>query len=238
LQLDKRNSVEIRRSVAKQTAVSCLLLFVHIIIFFTSAGHIDVPRAWAFFGITFVHSIVSIAVVHKLNPELIEQRLKVRRKGSKLWDEVLMRVINLTAICVAPAVAGFDVGRFHWAQLSIYYVAVGVVLYILSSALMNWAMVVNPYFEQTVRIQEERGHKMITTGPYKIVRHPGYLAGVLWILTVPLIIGSVLAFVPAGIYVLLTIIRTSLEDRTLNRELSGYSEYAKKVKYRLFPGIW
>jgi len=108
----------------------------------------------------------------------------------------------------------------------------------VSSILLNWAMIVNPHFEPTVRIQKDRGHKVITSGPYNIVRHPGYLAGILFILSIPLMIGSVFTFIPAGIYVFLVTVRTWLEDKTLQEELDGYSEYAERIKYRLFPGIW
>ncbi|MFQ6075512.1 MAG: methyltransferase family protein [Candidatus Bathyarchaeia archaeon] len=214
--MDKRNNKDLRRSVIKQIIVSCLMLFVQIIIFLISAGRINIPRAWVFFGVTFVYLLVSIAVLYKFNPELIKQRLKTKRHGSKLWDEVLMRAINLMVICVVPAIAGLDVGRFHWSNLSIYYAVVGLVLYIFSSVLINWAMIVNPHFEPTVRIQRDRDHQVITTGPYKTIRHPGYLAGILWTLSIPLIIGSVFAFIPAGIYALLTIIRTSLERSIKN----------------------
>jgi protein-S-isoprenylcysteine O-methyltransferase Ste14 len=214
------------------------MLTIEIIVFFVSAGHISIPRAWAFFGVTFLYLIVSNIILYRFNPELLNQRLKRRREGSKLWDEVLMRVNNLVVLLVVPATAGLDIGRFHWSSLSIHYAVVGFVLYISGSVLINWAVIVNPYFEQTLRIQKDRGHHVVTTGPYKFVRHPGYLGGILWTLSIPLIIGSLFAVIPVAIYVLLTIIRTSLEDRTLNKELNGYSEYAKRVKYKLFPEIW
>jgi protein-S-isoprenylcysteine O-methyltransferase Ste14 len=137
-----------------------------------------------------------------------------------------------------PVVAGLDVGRFHWSNLDFAFVFPGVVLLILSTFLLNWAMAVNPFFEPTVRIQKDRDHKVIANGPYNIVRHPGYLAGLAYIFSAPLIIGSVFAFVPAGVYMILVLVRTSLEDRTLCEELIGYTEYSKKVRYRLFPWIW
>jgi protein-S-isoprenylcysteine O-methyltransferase Ste14 len=99
-------------------------------------------------------------------------------------------------------------------------------------------MWINPFFEPTVRIQKDRGHTVISGGPYKIVRHPGYLGGILYTLSAPLIIGSLYTFIPVAIYVLLIMLRTLLEDRTLQRELEGYSEYTKQTKYRLFPWIW
>lgn len=149
-----------------------------------------------------------------------------------------MRVSNLTVLVAIPTVAGLDIGRFQWSVLDVQFAVLGSIFFIASTILINWAMATNPYFEQTVRIQKDRGHKVISSGPYKIVRHPGYLAGVLYALSVPLIIGSVFTFIPVGTYIVLFIIRTSLEDGTLQKELDGYSEYAKQVKHKLFPGIW
>ncbi|MCK5593262.1 isoprenylcysteine carboxylmethyltransferase family protein, partial [Candidatus Bathyarchaeota archaeon] len=151
---------------------------------------------------------------------------------------ILMRVSNLMVLIAVPAVAGWDIGRFQSPGLDVPFAAVGFVLFIVSTILLNWAMIVNPHFEPTVRIQKDRDHKVITSGPYKRVRHPGYLAGILFTLSIPLIIGSVFTLIPSGIYSLLMIIRTSLEDKTLHKELEGYSEYAKRVRYRLFPEIW
>jgi protein-S-isoprenylcysteine O-methyltransferase Ste14 len=236
--MHERDTEDSRRSIVKAVLLSFLILAIQMMIFFVSAGRIDILRAWAFFGVTIVYFVLSNLVLYRFNPELVAQRLKRKREGSKSWDEVLMRVNNLILILVVPVFAGLDIGRFQWSSLSLHYAVVGFALYIFSSVLINWAMIVNPFFEATVRIQKDRGHTVITTGPYKFVRHPGYSAGILWTLSIPLIMGSLLAFVPAGIYVLSTGIRTSLEDRTLLRELDGYSEYADKVRYRLFPGIW
>jgi len=226
------------RAGIKQFLLACVMLIIQMIIFFLSAGHIDMLRPWIFFGASFVHYSVSIVVQYKLNPELLVQRLKIKRGGSKLWDEILMRVSNLTVLIAVPAIAGLDIGRFHWSGLDVQFIVLGFVLLVLSTILLNWAMAVNPHFEPTVRIQKDRSHKVISCGPYKIVRHPGYLAGILFALSIPLIIGSTLTLIPSGVYSLLMIIRTSLEDRTLQKELDGYQEYAKQVRSRLFPGIW
>jgi protein-S-isoprenylcysteine O-methyltransferase Ste14 len=99
-------------------------------------------------------------------------------------------------------------------------------------------MMVNTHFETTVRIQNDRGHKVITDGPYKMVRHPGYVGAILWVVATPLIIGSIVGLIPAVIACFVLIIRTLFEDSTLHRELDGYAEYAGKIKYRLLPGIW
>lgn len=229
---------KLRVAVIKSLLLASVMLALQMIIFFISAGHVVGPRPWTFFGASFMQYALSTAVQYKLNPELLVQRLKRKREGSKLWDEILMRVSNLTVLIAVPAMAGLDIGRFQWSDLDVQFAVLGFVFFIVSTILINWAMAVNPHFEPTVRIQKDRGHSVISSGPYKIVRHPGYLAGILYTLSIPLIIGSVFTFIPVGIYVILFIISTSLEDRTLHKELDGYSEYAKQVKHKLFPGIW
>jgi protein-S-isoprenylcysteine O-methyltransferase Ste14 len=224
-------------AAVKQLLVSSVMLVTQIAIFFFSAGYIGI-RPWIYFGSSFLHYTISIVAQYKLNPELLSARLVIKREGSKLWDEILMRSSNLVVLIAMPVVTGFDVGRFHWSNLDFAFVFPGFVLLALSTFLLNWAMAVNPFFEPTVRIQKERDHKVIASGPYDFVRHPGYLAGLLYIFSVPLIIGSVFAFIPACVYMILVIVRTSLEDKTLRKELTGYAEYSRKVRYRLFPWVW
>jgi protein-S-isoprenylcysteine O-methyltransferase Ste14 len=230
--------LELRGAVIKQLVVSAVMLAVMAAIFYASAGRTDIPRSWLLFGATLVHFTGSTLVVARLNPELISQRLTVRRAGSKSWDEVLMRVCNLTMLLLLPAVAGLDVGRYGWSALGAQYAALGLALMAVSSVLISWSMAVNPYFEPTVRIQGDRGHRVVSTGPYGFVRHPGYLSGILWAVSVPLVVGSFYAFVPVLLYSVLMVLRTQLEDRTLQGELEGYSEYARRVRYRLLPGVW
>ena len=141
-------------------------------------------------------------------------------------------------IIAVPAVAGFDVGRFQWSNIDVFFAPLGLVLVVISSVILNYAMFVNIHFEPTVRIQKERGHKVISSGPYGIIRHPGYLAGILFAISIPLLIGSVFTFIPVCIYTSLIIIRTWLEDKTLQKELKGYTDYSRHVRYKLFPGIW
>jgi len=223
-------------AMIKQLLIASVMLVVQIIIFVVSAGSVPDSRPWLYFVVAFAHYFISIAVQYKFNPQLLIRRLKTKRQGSKMWDEILMRISNLTVIILIPAIAGLDVGRFHWSNLDVYFAAIGSLLVVASSILLNWAMIVNPHFEPTVRIQED--HKVIARGPYGIVRHPGYLAGILFALSIPLLIGSAFTFIPAGLYCLLMAIRTWLEDKTLQKELKGYSEYTKQTKYRLFPKIW
>ena len=214
-----------------------LFLILQALILFVSAGRIDIPRAWIFVGIISLHYPVGFLIFYKFNPELIQQRARGIRKDTKLWDKVLMPALVIMGYIVL-AVVGLDVGRFQWSSLGIHFAVLGFVLYIFAAVLGNWAVITNPYYEPTVRIQKDRGHQVITTGPYKFVRHPGYVAAILFPISISLIIGSVYGLIPAGINLLLLIIRTSLEDKTLQNELNGYSEYAKRVKYRLLPWVW
>lgn len=212
-------------------------LVVVAVIFFVSAGRLDIPRAWVFFVMSFIYYPVSTLILYRHNPELINQRGE-KKQGTKSWDRILMPAYFVVGYYVLAAVVGLDVGRVHWSYLGTHFLVLGIPLYITGAVLNTWAMSKNPHFEPMVRIQKDRSHKVVTTGPYKLVRHPGYLAGVLWTVSVPLIIGSLFGFIPVVIALFLLGIRTRLEDRTLLKELDGYTEYARKVKYRLFPGIW
>jgi protein-S-isoprenylcysteine O-methyltransferase Ste14 len=236
--MERKIDRELRKVVVKSIIATCFLLTLHLMIFFVSAGRLDLYQVWFYFGVIFIYSILNLAALAKFSPGLLKQRLLRKREGSKLWDEVLMRACNIMLMFVLPFIAGLDVGRFHWSSLSIYYVPLGFVLFIVGGFLTTRAMIENPHFETTVRIQEERSHRVITTGPYQIVRHPGYLGGILFGASIPFMIGSIFAFIPAGVYVLLMIIRTWLEDRTLQKELNGYLEYTKRTRHRLFPWIW
>jgi len=232
------NRVDPAKLVAvKQVIVVSLLLVMWMLVFFASAGYISL-RSWIFFGASFINSAIGVGVQYKLNPQLLTIRLTVKREGSEVWDEILMRGTNLTALIAVPAIAGLDVGRYSWSTLDPWFIVVGLGFLAIAAVVLNWAMAVNPHFEPTVRIQKDRGHKVITGGPYRFVRHPGYLAAIVSIFSVPLIVGSGVAFIPVGVYTILIILRTSLEDRTLRRELDGYASYAEHVRYRLFHGVW
>ncbi len=226
------------QAVVKQIVVSTVLMGVMMAIFFASAGRRDLPRAWLFFGAAFVYFVTSTLALYRYNPELLIVRLTVRREGSTGWDEVLMRAANLTGMLLMPAVAGIDVGRYGWSSLGLIYVVPGFVFFVLGAVLITWAMIVNRFFESTVRIQENRGHVVVSTGPYGLVRHPGYLAGIVWMSSIPLILGSLYAFVPLALYGVMMVLRTYLEDKTLREELPGYAEYAERVRFRLIPWVW
>ncbi len=231
------NNKEIRKSFFKAILLTTVLVVIMAWFFFSSAGRYDIPRAWYFFISMIIYFYISIIVLYKFNPTLIAERLKMK-KDAKKWDRILMRITNLFGVYITIIIAGLDVGRFRWSYLNMHFLVIGYILWILSNFFSTYAMTVNPHFEPTVRIQNDRNHRVVTTGPYRYIRHPGYLGGILFYISTPLIIGSTYAFIPEGIAITLTIIRTILEDKTLQNELDGYLEYSKKVKYKLIPGIW
>jgi protein-S-isoprenylcysteine O-methyltransferase Ste14 len=151
---------------------------------------------------------------------------------------VILRIYVLLLFAVV-VVAGLDVVRYHWtAALPFATVYVGVLLNVLTTVPVLWALMVNPFAEAAVRIQKERQHVAITKGPYGFVRHPMYTGLILGSASPPLILGSAWALVPAALTMVLFLVRTALEDRTLRAELPGYAEYAQQTRYRLVPGIW
>lgn len=216
-----------------------LSLIAQAIIFFAAADQLEIPRAWVFFILTFIYYVTSFIILYRLTPELINQRGgSAFQENSKTWDKYILVVYTFLGIYAQFYVAGWDLGHINFWPLGLGYLGIGLVLFIISIILIIWAMVKNPFFEPTVRIQKERGQKVINSGPYGIVRHPGYLSGILWHIAVPLILGSGLTMLYTVIIVVLLIIRTYLEDKTLQKELEGYREYSEKTRYRLLPGVW
>ena len=174
--------------------------------------------------------------LRRVNPEVIAARVN-RHEGTKGWDRWVLGLFLPAMASILP-VAALDDGRFHWSHVPWWVCGIGYVLLIAGLAGLTWAESVNKFFEPTVRIQADRGHTVIDTGPYALVRHPGYVAAFLLVLGMPLSLGSFWALIPAVISYLLLVVRTALEDRTLQEELPGYKDYARRVRYRLVPGVW
>jgi protein-S-isoprenylcysteine O-methyltransferase Ste14 len=213
--------------------------FIQAAILFAFAGRFDIPRAWVFIGASFVFFNSGPVLLYRLNPDLLNQRGRWKRKrDTKSWDKVLLPAYGFAGFYMVPAVIGLEAGRYGWSHLGIHFAAAGLALYALGTVAIDWAMTANPYFEASVRIQKDRSQKVITRGPYRFVRHPGYLGAILWVVSPPLIVGSVYGLVPAAVAVILLILRTHLEDRMLHNELEGYADYAHKVRFRLIPGLW
>jgi protein-S-isoprenylcysteine O-methyltransferase Ste14 len=203
---------------------------------FLPAGTLAWVRGWVFIAM-FIGSLAIVGVLlWRVNPEVVVARTGVQT-GTKPWDKVLLCFLLPAFYAIIP-VAALDDGRFHWFPLSWWVSAVGYVLFFAGLALVARAEAVNKHFEVTVRIQTDRGHTVVDTGPYRVVRHPGYVAGIIFSIGAALALGSLWALVPAGIASALLILRTRWEDQMLQAELPGYREYAERVRYRLLPGVW
>jgi len=207
-----------------------------IAVFFWVAGRIDWIRGWAYVGLLTCGQTTSAVYIWRKNPQLLIRRGKIG-KGTKTWDKILLGLFGLTYLGVVIVAALNE--RYKWSVMGVWLWPIGCVLYASFVVVITWAMAVNPHFEKTVRIQKDCGHQVIDSGPYRIVRHPGYAGIILgFIISAPLLLGSWWAFIPALLAALCIGIRTVLEDRTLRRELPGYEVYAQRVRYRLLPGVW
>ena len=204
---------------------------------FLSAGTLQWPHGLAFLAAFFILVLVSIAWLWRVNPEIFAARRRVTGEGTKSWDVVLISIL-LAGFLATLIVAGLDGGRFHWAPAPPWAVSVGYILMVLGWLGSGWAQAVNRHFEPSVRIQTDRDHHVITTGPYAFVRHPGYVSGALLVVGIALALGSLWALVPAALLGVVLVIRTNLEDATLQRELPGYAEFAVRVRDKWVPGIW
>ena len=218
----------------KTSAAARLVAFPIVLlgVLFGSAGRLDLPWMWVYAGIMCCSAL---AACFLLEADLKAERM---RPGPGEKDRLTIRLM-LPVLLVHWVVAGLDVGRFHWSDgVPVAARLAGAAVMSATLALTVWAMRVNRFFSSAVRIQSERGHRLVTTGPYRFVRHPGYLAGLVGTPAGALVLGSWWAMAPLIVQVLALLRRTALEDRLLREELPDYEEYAHRVRYRLIPGIW
>lgn len=225
------------KAISKRAVQVLGSMFLLMAVFFLSAGRIDLPRAWFFFGLYFISLLFNIVIFLKFNPEVIRVRSETKWEEMKRWDK-LFTVLYIIFIFIIFIVCGLDVGRFQLSSTGMEFLVGGVIIFVVGWGVVVWAMVENKFFETTARIQKEREQRVVSTGPYAIVRHPGYTGMILYYGCAPFIIGSLYGLIPALLLAIVFIFRTYFEDRMLYKELSGYKEYAKKVRYRLVPFIW
>jgi protein-S-isoprenylcysteine O-methyltransferase Ste14 len=203
---------------------------------FWSAGRIDWWPAWAVIAVWLIWFTVMDIIILRFNPNLMAERLSPP-KGAKTWDRAILSILRLAQL-MRYILAGLD-QRYGWtgdfplaAQIAASTVCV------LSIALFTWAMASNTFFSQIVRIQSDHGHAVANGGPYRYVRHPAYVGMILFELAISTLLASWWALVAGGLCAILLLLRTALEDRTLQNELTGYADYSRQVRYRLLPGIW
>jgi len=206
-----------------------------IVILFAAAGRLNWGMGWTTVGI---RTVISLTALFLVDPELVEERSQIG-PGIKHWDMVLASLSLLFVYPFTLAVARLDAGRFGWSPSFHWAVqAAALVVFALGNGLALWAALSNRYFSTFVRLQEDRGQAVVREGPYRFIRHPGYAGIIAAALALPIALGSLWALIPAVIGTGGFVLRTFLEDKTLSKELMGYEEYARQVRYRLMPGIW
>jgi protein-S-isoprenylcysteine O-methyltransferase Ste14 len=202
---------------------------------FGSAGRLDWPMGWAYMVIL---TATTVAVLVFGDREMLFVRAG-KEKGAKTWDPLLARISFFIFWPGSCVVAGLDYGRLHLSpSIPVPVRLIALLIFTIGLAFAAWAMLANKFFTKFVQIQTDREHIVITNGPYAYVRHPGYAGSVIAFIFLPVALGSLWALLPASVGLSLWVVRTYLEDRTLHKELDGYSEYASRVRWRLVPGIW
>ena len=196
-------------------------------------------EAWVYALIGILGFAVSRFLAARRHPDLLAERARfMRHEDTKSWDQLLARLVGLGGAFI-PLVAGLD-ARYGWTGQEFGLVAKLVALALIAAgfAIGSWALMENRFFSGVVRIQVERGHHVVTTGPYRWVRHPGYAGALLDYWLTPIFLDSLWTFIPVAALTVVLVVRTALEDRVLQAELPGYREYASKTPFRLLPGIW
>jgi len=228
-----------RRQIIRAAAGFTIYLILTPALLFITAGTLNWPMAWVYVVLVLVPAIGSRLAVWWRNPDTLRERARYREvEGALPQDRFLVGVVALYGPMIVAIVAGFD-HRFAWPPPlppAVQYLALAAT--VIGYALGIWSMLVNRFFSAVARIQDDRGQVVVTTGPYRIVRHPAYAGGLLAALGVPLMLDAAWALLPALGMIVALVWRTRLEDCMLMENLDGYAEYAGQTKYRLLPGIW
>jgi protein-S-isoprenylcysteine O-methyltransferase Ste14 len=218
------------------------LIMVYLLIpliLFVCGGDFGWWQAWVYALLIVTAGVGGRILGERRHPGLTAERQNVEKiQNAKAWDKVLAPLMALSISFPLVIVAGLD-HRFGWSPVfPLWLIVLGIFLIALGYAISAWAFIENRFFSSVVRIQKDRGHAVCDSGPYRIVRHPGYAGNILPLLGIVLALGSLWTLIPAVVALVIAMIRTALEDQTLQEELPGYQEYARRVRYRLFPGIY
>lgn len=209
-------------------------MLIFIAVLFVSAGSLEWFWAWMLVLVMLAGYTLGIVFV---DTGLLEERTGVKR-GYERRDLPLAIIMGRLGPLAVIIIAGLDF-RFGWSwPLPETYAVLGLVLFAVGYVPILWAMHENRFFSSVIRIQKDRSHRVVTTGPYRFVRHPGYLGSIIYMLALPFALTSYWALIPAVATIILVIVRTALEDDILKRGLEGYAEYTQRVRYRLLPGMW
>lgn len=204
---------------------------------FLAAGTVLWPAGWIYLILLYGWLLIGILLLLKYNPGLLAERINISPPNQKAWDKVFVLLLNVFFFAWVVLMP-FDAVRFHWSQMPLFLQVVGGIALVVSFVLMSLTFRENSYLSATVRVQEERGQTVISTGPYHLVRHPMYAGGLFMFLGTPLLLGSWYGLLLFVLFLPALLVRTVLEERMLRQELAGYEDYIKQVKYRLVPYIW
>ena len=214
-----------------------LLLVANGCAFFISHGGVDWWQAWLLLGMWLVYYLMMLIYGMRKNPEVVLERAKSFERDYQPWDRWIIPVYVVLSYSLY-IVSGLDAGRFGWSNVPVWVMWVGLIFIIPVYVVPFWAVMSNPFASGTGRIQSERDHYTVSTGPYNYVRHPMYAVMIPFAFAFPLFLGSYWALIPGGLVIVLFALRTYLEDQFLQEKLEGYREYAAKVRWRLVPWIW
>jgi protein-S-isoprenylcysteine O-methyltransferase Ste14 len=232
----RTNNLQMQSGIVARFIQIAAVFFIQGLLLFSASGNIRWFWSWLFLGICLVSVMINGSVILRYHPDTVAER--GRPKNIKGWDKVISGLWGVAMYMVVPIVAGFD-NRFRWTESTVnLWNIVGGAGLAIGLAFGGWAMTTNRFFSTVVRIQTDRGHTVCQSGPYRFIRHPGYLGFILQSLSTPALLGSHWALIPAISAVALLTLRTALEDQLLQSELPGYSDYAQQVRFRLIPGLW
>ena len=235
--VSKDSQAETARGILRWAGQMIAALVIFGALLFLAAGRLNWLQGWVYLGMNALTQALSAIFLIPRRPDMLAERSQVR-EGTKRWDRFLAPAIVIVGTFAVLLTAGLDV-RFGWSGPipgGLWWAGLGCAF--ASQMFVLWAMASNPFFATTVRIQDNRSHTVTTQGPYRLVRHPGYAGSLVYNLALPLVLGSWWVFIPALLTIMLTFVRTGLEDRTLQKELAGYQEYTTQTHYRLIPGVW
>lgn len=218
--------------------ISGLILIIVILgaLLFLPAGKLDWLEAWIYIVGYLVFLIVYAVWAIRNDPNLLNERNQAAL-NTKGWDKLILSLYTILLLCLFILI-GLDAGRFHWSSMPLILKVMGGLGLIFAAWLIFWVLRTNTYASRVARIQDDRGQTVISSGPYRFVRHPMYAGITILFLCTPLALGSFFGLLPAALIGVLFFIRTALEDQMLRKELSGYEEYVRDVRYRVIPWIW
>jgi len=231
---------EATQSVSPRQWIRLIVAYLLIpLILFICCGDLGWWQAWLYSMLILAAGIGGRMWAEQRHPGLTAERQNIKNiQNAKAWDKVLAPLMAVSVVFPMVIVAGLD-HRFNWSpEFPLWLSGVGFIFTAFGYSFATWALVENRFFSGVVRIQTDRGHVVCDTGPYRFVRHPGYAGNILPLCGIVLALSSLWALIPAAVATIITVIRTVLEDRTLQEELPGYRDYAQRVRYRLVPGIY